>query len=151
MSDDRASLWNRIRKQLDTVREAGLPWLDTSKHAADEVSVLESAAETVAGYRSGLTRAAKIDLLLRHEIDLMTAATSFQTLLRTLFGLTPETAGKHPEDLRTQAAKQAGQDRRNFTQTKRLEDQLLDALATQIVADCFGRTGQPHGQFVRLQ
>src|SRR4051794_10760885 len=114
MGDDGASLQERIWEQLKTARQAGLPQLDTGKRAADDVSLLEAAAETVSGYQPRLTRTAKVDLLLRHEIGLMTASPSFQALLRTLFGLTLETAGKHPNDLRKEAAKQAHQDRDSF-------------------------------------
>jgi hypothetical protein len=143
MGDDRASLRTRVRRQLKEVRAVGLAWLDTSKHAALDVSLLESAAETVNNYRRTLTRTAKVDLLLRHEVGLMTASPSFQELLRTLFGLTPETVGKTPEFLRDAAAKQAYQARDHFTHKGRLEDQLLDALATQIVVDCFNDSAQP--------
>lgn len=75
MSDDRASLQERISGQLDTVRVVGLQWLDTRKQATRDLSLLETAAETVSGYQPRLTRTAKIDLLLRHEIDLMMSCT----------------------------------------------------------------------------
>ena len=120
--------------QLSRVRQVGLALLDNPRHVDLETQLLEEAAKTSPGYGPSLTRGAAIALLETEIPKVKTPGHS--DLLAILFGLSKNLAGLHPTELRTKAANAAGDTRANFARTGRKEDQILQSLAAQIVADC---------------
>jgi tetratricopeptide (TPR) repeat protein len=121
--------------ELSNVRQVGLALLDSPKHVDLGTRLLEEAAKTLTGYTPTLTKGAAITLLLETEIPKVKTPGN-SNLLAILFGLPENLTGLHPRELRTKAAKAAGETRENFARTGRKEDQTLQSLAAQIVADC---------------
>ena len=140
---DEVELQLAVTSELKEVRKHGLDKIDefnkkTGQLRAAPTPHLARAARRIPGYTDRLTRSAAIELLLRHEIPLMTAHPS-REWLPSSFGLTEETHGKPSKQRRTAALTLFGSN--NRTQFERSdggdEVKAIGLLAGQIVRDCF--------------
>jgi hypothetical protein len=132
-------LVNEVWEELKDLRTRGIGRLDEPKRSTLKYLALprlEEAAQRVRDYRPNLTRIARMNLLLKHEVDKIQAK-AVRDQLTLSFGLRDDLDNTDTKRLRIMAATMAHESETNYSRTPGTETSNLWTLAVQIVADCF--------------